>query len=1656
MRAEKKTFVAFDQFQRYETISKIINYQRRKDCSETFRILELGANEHKDMKVFLPDDEILFTDIVLTESMQKDPDFLQVDGTSLPFEDASFDFVFAADVFEHIPHEKRDQFLSEAVRVAKRCAILSFPFQSEDIVDAEDRVNSYYKAISGQDFLWLQEHKTNGLPNLKEVEDWVDHSNLWHFSFFHGDIRTWEKMWYCHFNSAFSPETLAYRTNIDHYYNCKLYEGDVSDSCYRVFYVVSQTGLKDFSEFAATLWKKPQAAHLDFLNILLQTQRQVHSLYEREQMQAALLERELCIQKQTHTLDNLEKQLQGLLEFCTQVYFDTGDGFHEGNSVQLRHAYNTEFDLCVPVEKGTVACRVDPAEESVLVTIKRACAVTDTGICSLQIESNGIAVGNAFIYETADPQMWFPNWREDITELRMTLNVMRITPDAAEDYARQQYMEAENREQSAAALAEQEKQLEQYRSQQELDAQVLAEQREQLGRYQRQQEESAQVLAEQTEQLGQYRQQQELDAQALAEQKEQLGQYQQQQELDAQALAEQKEQLGQYRRQQELDAQVLAEQTKQAKQYRQQYEAESEALMAVKKHCAEVEQELAHYQEHYLAAINQREELKQQLALVQNAYNVISNAFFWKITKPFRFTLDGIKSLLYGNRYTALCCKGLRCWRENGFAYTWRKVKEKQGHRVAYQEYQDYTQQLQAALNDGIDPVAGPRFSILVPLYNTPERYLREMITSVINQSYTNWELCLADGSTEHYVEEVCREYAQGDARIRYMRLAENRGISGNSNACADMADGEYLVLLDHDDVLPAHALIENAKAILETQADVLYSDEDHLTAAGTHTAPFFKPDWSPDLLYSQMYICHLLVIRRELFIAVGGFRPDFDGSQDYDLMLRLSEKTDRICHIPEILYFWRESETSTAANADAKPYAHIAGKRALNEHLNRKYGLGAHAEDSAYTFVFDARFALPAGLLVSIIIPMKDKWEMTAACVQSILDKSSYQNFEILLLDNRSEEENTKKWLKEIPLQDHRVRVIAADMEFNWSKLNNFGVSHACGDVFIFLNNDTQVISEDWMERLSENAWRNDIGVVGALLLYPDQTIQHAGVVVGIGDWADHIFKGMQPSHYGSPYVSPMVSRNVLAVTGACLAVSRRTWDMIGAFDEEFIICGSDVEYGIRAYEHGLFNRYDVNVQLYHLESKSRDSYIPEIDFQKSYAAYTPYRENVDPFFNVNLDKASVIPMEKPCAMDLINFKNYLKHCPLTAGVYQAAKNMFMPPQSYVIPEIGRLSPRRTEDGAKLRLNLLIPSVDQQHVFGGIATAISFFQSLQQHSNWSARILVTDTAIVEKSSIKLDGYSLVDCMEESDEPLQLIGVADRYQKSLPVSGNDVFIATGWWTAYVVADVIRWQAETYGKRHPLVYLIQDYEPGFYPWSSRYLMADSTYRMDIPTIAVMNSSLLEQFFEKNQYHFEKVLCFEPHLNASLQKFLPAEAASIAKKKQILVYGRPSVARNAFELIVYALKTWCSQQPDAADWTVLSAGERHDDVDLGGGIVLHSVGKLSLEEYAKLMLETYAGISLMVSPHPSYPPLEMAAFGIRTITNCYSNKDLASFSENIISLQSCSPLDIANKLCGICLGYTGYGMPIRSDFSVDGEGQFDRIVGDLKELLNTTEK
>lgn len=562
-----------------------------------------------------------------------------------------------------------------------------------------------------------------------------------------------------------------------------------------------------------------------------------------------------------------------------------------------------------------------------------------------------------------------------------------------------------------------------------------------------------------------------------------------------------------------------------------------------------------------------------------------------------------------------------------------RRVKNRLHRRKTASDYTTWVSNSADRVHECEKFEKEPLVSILVPLYNTDKAMLCEMIESCLNQTYHNFELCLADASdNKHsYVYKVAKSYADKDKRVKVERLTQNLGISGNTNKCREMATGEYIVLLDHDDLLIEHAIYSMVKAINEHNPDVIYSDEDHIKD-GKRKMPFFKPDFNRDLLYSQMYICHLLCFKAELFDKVGGLDDKFSGSQDYDLMLKLTEQTDNIYHIHDILYSWREVATSTSVNPNSKPYAHDAGKGALDAHLKRKFGDIAHAEDTDYLFVFDARFdTLKNNPLVSIIIPTKDHTDLLEDCVNSILKKSTYSNYEILILDNNSEQAESFEAFKRLQKKDSRIKVIDAFFEFNWSKLNNFGIKNSSGEVYIFLNNDTEIITPDWIERLAENALRDDIGVVGGLLLFEDKTIQHAGVVVGMNGWADHVYAGMPQIHAANNFVSPMVNRNVLAVTGACMAIAKKTIDKIGLFDETFIVCGSDVEICLRAYESGLNVLYNSRVKLYHYESKSRDtSKIPQIDFIRSEETYRKYVQNGDPFYNKNLDINSKIPKVK------------------------------------------------------------------------------------------------------------------------------------------------------------------------------------------------------------------------------------------------------------------------------------------------------------------------------------------------------------------------------------------------------------------------------------------
>jgi GT2 family glycosyltransferase len=442
------------------------------------------------------------------------------------------------------------------------------------------------------------------------------------------------------------------------------------------------------------------------------------------------------------------------------------------------------------------------------------------------------------------------------------------------------------------------------------------------------------------------------------------------------------------------------------------------------------------------------------------------------------------------------------------------------------------------------------------------------------------------------------------------------------------MAAGEYIALMDNDDEITPDALYEVVKVINEKDADFIYSDEDKLDKENNHILPFFKPDFSYDLLLSLNYITHFSVIRKAILNDIKGFRLGYEGAQDYDLFLRVVEKTNNIVHIPKILYSWRMLETSTALSSDAKPYAHEAGRKAIESHFARS-GISAEVETSKRLFTYPVKYAMPKEYFkISIIIPTKDGLNFLKTCVESILTVSTYNNFEILILNNNSEEEETFKWFDYIQGKYENIKVIDANYEFNWSKLNNHGMRESKGDVFIFLNNDIKVITPDWLERLAGTAIQPNVGTVGALLLFEDDTIQHAGVVLGMNGWADHVYRGMEQVHLNTPFVSPLVTRNVLASTGACLAVSKKVIKDIGPFDEEFKICGSDVELSLRAYEKGYRNIFNAETVLYHYESKTRDSFVPECDFEMSKKAYERYWKSGDPFYNKNLSLDSTIPI--------------------------------------------------------------------------------------------------------------------------------------------------------------------------------------------------------------------------------------------------------------------------------------------------------------------------------------------------------------------------------------------------------------------------------------------
>ncbi len=522
-----------------------------------------------------------------------------------------------------------------------------------------------------------------------------------------------------------------------------------------------------------------------------------------------------------------------------------------------------------------------------------------------------------------------------------------------------------------------------------------------------------------------------------------------------------------------------------------------------------------------------------------------------------------------------------------------------------------------------------PKISIVIPLYNTPLKYLKELMDSLVEQSYRNIEICLADGSTMDSVGKYIRKHYGKDSRVRYQRLKENKGISWNTNQAVAMAAGEFIMLSDHDDVLEKNAVYEIVKAINTDpeKVDIVYTDEDKVTMDGKHYfEPNFKPEFNLDFFRSSNYICHIFVVRKSTLDRAGLFRSEYDGAQDFDLILRCTEQAREIRHVPKVLYHWRSHPASTAENPDSKMYAFEAGRKALQEHYHR-LGIQAEAFRTDVFGRYRTEYALQGTPLISIIIPNKDHVDDLDKCLKSVFGVSTYRNFEVVVAENNSTDPETFRYYKQIEAAHDNLRVITWKNEFNYAAIHNFAVKYCQGEYLLLLNNDTSIITPEWLENMLQYAQREDVGAVGAKLYFPDNTIQHAGVVIGMGGVAGHIFSGTPRAEYG--YQARLISaQDMSAVTAACMMIPRSVYEAVGGFDERFKVAFNDVDLcmKIRSLDKKIvFTPY---AELYHYESKSRgkeeETSAKMKRFQQEVSLFKEkwpeILKNGDPYYSVNL----------------------------------------------------------------------------------------------------------------------------------------------------------------------------------------------------------------------------------------------------------------------------------------------------------------------------------------------------------------------------------------------------------------------------------------------------
>lgn len=986
---------AFDQYQRYKHIEEIINLVRK---NEKHTILEVGANEHKNLQKFLPNDEITYLDIEVPEHLLNDPQYVQADATNMPeILDGTFDFVIALDVFEHIPPNLRENFVKELHRVSKKGVVIAAPFNSKAVENAEVRANHYFKQLYGSGFRWLEEHRENGLPEVKETTDFYLNNNLNFITFEHGSLDIWEKMIDLHFLFANKSQFHDSRFLIDDYYNHQLYEIDYGIENYRTFFVT----MKDIEELSTVklaidnrISKSNEDPHKkEHLNWLDDQLKNVYSIQKNEEM--------TVIQNQ---LVNQQTVLQ--------------EKFVEGS---------------LKIENTIKALEVK--EQLKLLE-------------NQNLEILGFLGNNSHLFEM--------------------LNIDTL-----------------NR------LEEQNKKIEQL--------------------------------------------------------------------------------------------------TMENREFKHQLELKD-------KHIVNIE------------TLN----------------NAMKSTKGWRILESLR----RLKLLVSRNNKTIIP-KVVNKVKNEGLKSTIHSIEAKLQNELKEVTYDEWYRNKQITneeafiLKEQIKHFnQKPLISVVVPTYNTPINLLDEVIESLQSQIYENWELCICDDqSPNEEVWERLQYHANLDKRIKIIRSTENLHIAGATNLAITLATGEYVGFLDHDDILTIDALYEVVKRINETNADLIYSDEDKLEMDGTYSDPFFKPDWSPDYLLSTNYICHFAVYKKSIGDKVGWINKGYDGAQDYDFVLRFTEYAEKIEHISKVLYHWRKIPGSTAESFGSKSYAQIAGKNAVTAALARR-NIDGYVEENIIPGHYIVRRNIEKEPKVSIIIPTKDKLDLLSVCISSVLEKTTYTNYEIIVINNRSEEKETFDYFEQMKKD---IKVLDFNEAFNYSKMNNFAVENSTGDFLLFLNNDTEVIEPNWLSNMVEHGLRNDVGVVGAKLLYTNNTIQHAGVILGVGGVANHSFINLPRDSHG--YFGMLRDiRNCSAVTAACLLVRRDVFNEVNGFNEiDLKVAFNDVDLCLKIRKKGYLCIWTPHALLYHHESatRTRDVDLTEVDYMLN--NWANELKN-DPYYNKNFDRNEVV----------------------------------------------------------------------------------------------------------------------------------------------------------------------------------------------------------------------------------------------------------------------------------------------------------------------------------------------------------------------------------------------------------------------------------------------